>query len=72
MIYEKQVDLIALKNQAGITTRELANAVGCSPATVSAKLCGFVILTVQERLIIERVCREAIEELEKEKVGKNG
>lgn len=72
MLYEKQIDLIEAKNRAGLTNRELANALGCSPGTVSAKLGGFCTLTTQERLLVEKVCREAIEEREKEKVGKNG
>ena len=60
MIYQKQSDLIELKIKAHLTNRELAAALGCSPGTVGGKLTGFVVILPEERKIIERVCNEAI------------
>ena len=60
MLYQKQADLIALKNQAGLTNRELAAALGISPGAVGCKLTGFIVLTSEERKIIERVCNDVI------------
>lgn len=61
MVYEVQNSLIELKNRAGLTNRELAAALGCSPGAAGAKLTGFIVLTPEERRTIERVCKEAIE-----------
>ena len=61
MVYEKQYDLIDLKNLAGFTYREFAAPLGISPGGVAQKFCGFVALTPEERKIIIRVCRDAID-----------
>lgn len=60
MIYEKHFDLIALKNQAGLTYREFAAPLGISPGGVAQKICGFVVLTSEERRIIVKICNQAI------------
>lgn len=65
MVYEKQVDLIDLKNLAGLTYRDFASPLGISPGGVAQKFCGFVVLTSSERKIIERVCSDAIEKRNK-------
>jgi transcriptional regulator with XRE-family HTH domain len=64
MIYEKHLDLIELKKKAGLTNRELAAVLGCSPGTVSGKLCGFVVLSYTERRKVETACNEKIAEYE--------
>ena len=62
MIYEKQHDLLDLKKRAGITNREIAAALGCSPSAAGAKLTGFVALFPEDRRIIEQICRNIIEQ----------
>ena len=54
MIYEIEKDLKVQIKNAGLTARDVANFLNCSPSTVSGKLNGFSSLTIAERKIIER------------------
>lgn len=64
MVYEKQYDLIELKKRAGLTYRDFAAPLDRSPAGVAQKFTGFMAITLEERRIIERVCRDVIREKE--------
>jgi transcriptional regulator with XRE-family HTH domain len=60
--WEKDKELCDRKTRAGLTNRDLANATGMPPSTVSSKLCGFAPMSYAERCAII----EAIERAEKQ------
>ncbi len=59
MIFEKQADLLERKRQIGWTNREVGNAIGVAPGVASSKLNGFIVLTSEERRILEKAMSNA-------------
>ena len=49
MIYEKQVDLLEIKERMGLTNLDIAQVLRCAPSTASGKLCGFCQISPEER-----------------------
>jgi len=49
MIYEKQVDLLEIKERLGLTNLDIARVLRCAPSTASGKLCGFCQISPEER-----------------------
>ena len=52
MLFQRQAELIERKRRLGWTNREVANALGVSPAVASAKLNGFCVFTAEDRRIL--------------------
>ena len=59
MIFEKQADLLERKRQIGWTNREVGNAIGVAQGVASSKLNGFIVLTSEERRILEKAMSNA-------------
>jgi len=59
MIFERQVDLLERKRRLGWTNREVGNVLGTAPGVASSKLNGFIVLTSEERRVLEKAMKEA-------------
>ncbi len=66
MVYQIEVKLKKQAKAAGLTTRDLANALNEPPGTTGGRLNGFLPLSGGQRLKIQR----AIEQAEKEQIEK--
>jgi hypothetical protein len=53
-VYKKQTDIIKRKKKLGLTNRDIGNAIGIPPGTISGKLAGFSPLRFRERQAINR------------------
>lgn len=61
MDYQKESELIRLKEQAGLTNRELSFVLGVSPSALANKLNGFSIIKPDERQKLKAFCENVIQ-----------
>lgn len=59
MLYEKQTGLILGLRGCGLGIRDVANALGEPPGTVSGRLNGYLPLTPENRIAILKLIAEA-------------
>ncbi|MDD5673047.1 MAG: hypothetical protein PHC61_02700 [Chitinivibrionales bacterium] len=60
-MYEKDMEVLDLKEKAGFDYRDLANFLGCSPTMASQRVLGFINWQPGERERVIRFLEQRIE-----------